>query len=383
MLTDPGISHVPLIDLKAQVEALGPQLNAAMSNVIQKTDFILGEDVSLFEEAFAAYCGAWYAVGVGSGTTALEVALRAFDVGPGDEVITAANISNATALAITATGAVPVLVDIDPRTYTLDPCELDMALGERTKAIIPAHLYGQPADIDPILQFARMHHLVVIEDASQAHGARYKGKRVGSLGDAAAFSFSPAKNLGAFGDGGMVVTSNEDAADRLRLLRDIGQCAGYQDEIVECNDRLDTIQAAVLNVKLPYLDAWNEARRRHAAQYQALLGGHGIVTPAVAGYAEPVWHLYVVRIKKRDTLRDLLWKRGIGTGVHYPEPLHLQPAYQELGYHRGDFPVAERFSEQVLSLPMYAEMPEEAVQYIAANLIELVEEHQAMVIPAG
>jgi dTDP-4-amino-4,6-dideoxygalactose transaminase len=221
----------------------------------------------------------------------------------------------------------------------------------------------------------------VIEDACQAHGAWYKGRRVGSLGDAAAFSFSPAQNLGAFGEGGMVVTNNEDAAGRLRRLRGSGPRVAYRDEIVEGTDRLDTIQAAVLNVKLPHLDDWNEARRRHAEHYQALLSGHGIVIPAVADYAEPVWHLYVVRIKKRDTLRDLLQERGIGTAVHYPAPLHLQPAYRELGYHQGDFPVAERFSEQVLSLPMYAEMSEEAVEYIAANLIELVDEHQAMVIP--
>jgi dTDP-4-amino-4,6-dideoxygalactose transaminase len=258
-----------------------------------------------------------------------------------------------------------------------------MALGERTKAIIPVHLYGQPADMDPILDYARANNLVVIEDACQAHGARYKGRRVGSLGDAAAFSFYPAKNLGAFGDGGMIVTDSEDAADRLRLLRDIGQGVTYQDEVVECNDRLDTIQAAVLNVKLPHLDAWNEARREHAAQYQALLSGNGIIVPAVADYAEPVWHLYVVRIKKRDLIRDLLWEHGIGTGVHYPVPLHLQPAYQKLGYREGDFPVAERFSEQILSLPMYAEMTEEAVEYIAVTMKELVDEHEARVIPVG
>jgi dTDP-4-amino-4,6-dideoxygalactose transaminase len=383
MLSDLSMNCVPFVDLKAQVKALGPQLDAAMSNVIQNTAFILGEDVSLFEEAFAAYCESRYAVGVGSGATALQVALRAFDVGPGDEVITAANASNATALAITSTGATPVLVDVDPRTYTLDPCELDMALGAHTKAIIPVHLYGQPAEMDPILEFARTHNLSVIEDACQAHGARYQGKRVGSLGDAAAFSFYPARNLGAFGDGGMVVTNRQDAVDRLRLLRDIGQRTTHQDEIVEYNDRLDTIQAAVLNVKLPHLDGWNEARRRHAEHYRALLTGSGIVLPAVADYAEPVWHLYVVRIKKRDMIRDMLRERGIGTGVHYPVPLHLQPAYRGLGYHQGDFPVAERFSEQVLSLPMYAEMPEEAVEYIAGNLIELVDEHEAMVIPVG
>ena len=382
MLTD-LIDHVPFVDLKAQVKALGPQLDAAMSNVIQNTSFILGEDVSRFEDAFAAYCESRYAVGVGSGAAALEAALRAFDIGPGDEVITAANASSATALAITSTGATPVLVDVDPRTYTLDPCELDMALGERTKAIIPVHLYGQPAEMDAILHYARTHNLIVIEDACQAHGARYKGRRVGSLGDAAAFSFYPAKNLDAFGDGGMVVTNNEDAAERLRLLRNIGQRTSYQDEVVEYNDRLDTIQAAVLNVKLPHLDDWNEARRKHADQYQKLLGGHGIVVPAVANYAEPVWHLYVVRIKKRDQIRDLLWEHGVGTGIHYPVPLHLQPAFRDLGYREGNFPVAERFSAQVLSLPMYAEMTEEAVEYIAVNLKELVDEHEAWVLPVG
>jgi dTDP-4-amino-4,6-dideoxygalactose transaminase len=206
---------------------------------------------------------------------------------------------------------------------------------------------------------------------------------VGSLGDAAAFSFYPARNLGAFGDGGMVVTNSEDAAERLRLLRDIGQCVTDQDEVLECNDQLDTIQAAVLNVKLPHLDDWNEARRKHADQYQRLLSGHGIVVPDVADYAEPVWHLYVIRIKRRDLIRDLLWERGIGTGIHYPVPLHLHPAYRDLGYREGDFPVAERFSAQVLSLPMYAEMTEEAIEYIAANLKYLVDEHEARVLPVG
>jgi dTDP-4-amino-4,6-dideoxygalactose transaminase len=244
-------------------------------------------------------------------------------------------------------------------------------------------LYGQPADMDSILHYAHTHNLVVIEDACQAHGARYKGRRVGSLGDAAAFSFYPARNLGAFGDGGMVVTNSEDAAERLRLLRDIGQCVTDQDEVLECNDQLDTIQAAVLNVKLPHLDDWNEARRKHADQYQKLLSGHGIVVPDVADYAEPVWHLYVVRIKKRDLIRDLLWERGIGTGIHYPVPLHLHPAYRDLGYREGDFPVAERFSAQVLSLPMYAEMTKEAIEYIAANLKYLVDEHEARVLPVG
>lgn len=356
---------VPFVDLEAQYQSLAAEVQQAIFAVLERGDFILGKELSLFEEEFAAYCEAKYAVGVDSGTSALELALRAFDIGPGDEVITAANTFIATAFAISYTGATPVLVDVDPRRYTIDVALLEGAITDRTRAIIPVHLYGHPADMDPIMEIAGKYRLVVIEDACQAHGARYKGKRVGSLGHAAAFSFYPAKNLGAYGDGGMVVTNDTGVAESLRMLRNYGQREKYHHILRGYNHRLDTLQAAVLRVKLKHLDAWNAARRQHAQQYGELLAPSSVVPPAEAGYAESVYHLYVIRVEDRDGLRAYLQDRGVATGIHYPIPIHLQPSYRALGYKKGRFPVTERYAEQVLSLPMYAELTPASIEYVA------------------
>jgi dTDP-4-amino-4,6-dideoxygalactose transaminase len=356
---------VPFMDLKLQYQALASEIDEAIASVIDSSAFILGSEVSRFEEAFAAYCETDYAIGVDSGTSALELALRAFGIGPGDEVITAANTFIATALAISFTGATPVLVDVDPQTYNMDPDELPEAITSNTKAIIPVHLYGQPADMDPIMAIARQHGLIVIEDACQAHGATYHGERVGSLGDAAAFSFYPAKNLGAFGDAGIVVTNDDKVAETIRMLRNVGQKRKYHHEVKGFNHRLDSLQAAVLRVKLAYLDEWNAARRQHAEQYTQLFAGSQVVAPYTADYAEHVFHLYVVRVEDRDGLRKYLADMQIFTGIHYPIPIHLQPAYEELGYELGDFPVTEKYAGQILSLPMFPEMMAAQVQVVA------------------
>jgi dTDP-4-amino-4,6-dideoxygalactose transaminase len=359
---------VPFVDLRAQYRALEADVAAAMNRVLQQTDFILGRDVALFEEEFAAYCEARYAIGVDSGTSALELALRAYDIGPGDEVITVANTFIATALAISYSGATPVLVDADPQTYTLDVNQLEWKISSRTKAIMPVHLYGQPADMDAIMAVAQRHHLVVIEDACQAHGTRYKGRRAGSLGHAAAFSFYPAKNLGAYGDGGIVVTNDEHTNAKIRMLRDYGQQKKYHHTTQGFNRRLDTLQAAVLRVKLKHLDRWNAARRQHAQQYTQLLAASGLLLPQVAAYAEPVWHLYVVRSPERERLQSHLTACGISTGIHYPVPIHLQEAYQELDYRNGDFPVTERYASEILSLPMYPELTQSEIERVAESI---------------
>lgn len=365
MRTQQPIPKVPFIDLKAQYVTLADQIDEAIAWVLRDTDFILGQDVGLFEQEFATFCETSYAVGVDSGTSALEMTLRAYGVGPGDEVITVANTFIATVLAISSVGAAPILVDIDPQTYTIDVSALENAITARTRVILPVHLYGHPADMDPILEIGRRHGLLVIEDACQAHGAKYKGRRVGSWGHAGVFSFYPAKNLGAYGDGGMVVTNDERIAASVRILRDYGQREKYQHVIRGYNHRLDTIQAAVLRVKLKYLNAWNAARCRHARLYDALLVDSPVELPMEAAYAESVYHLYVVRVKDRDSLRAYLQDKGVATGIHYPIPIHLQPAYQELGYRRGDFPVTESYAEQLLSLPMYPELNPGQVEYVA------------------
>ncbi len=367
------INQVPFVDLKSQYDSIATEINEAISNVIHSTAFILGREVSLLEEEFAAYCETEYAVGLDSGTSALEMILRAYDIGPGDEVITAANTFIATALAVTYTGATPVLVDIDPMTYTMDVASMERAITERTKAVIPVHLYGQPADMDPILEVAHRHNLIVIEDACQAHGARYKGRRIGSIGHAAAFSFYPAKNLGAYGDGGMVVTGDGEIAETIKILRDVGQKEKYVHALKGYNHRLDNLQAAILRVKLNYLDEWNAARRQHAQLYNELLAGSQSEVPEVPDYAEAVWHLYVVRVGERDAIRGKLWDDyRIGTGIHYPIPIHLQPAYRELGGKPGDFPITERYAERILSLPMFPELTPEMIAYVVERLKSLL-----------
>ncbi len=363
--------RVPLVDLAAQQAALGAELTEAAARVLREAEFILGREVECLENEFADYCGCAYAVGVDSGTSALELALRAYGVGPGDEVIAPANTFIATALAISATGATPVLTDIDPLTQTIDVAGVEDAITNRTRAVIPVHLYGQPADMDPILEIGRRRQLVVIEDACQAHGARYKGRPVGSLGHAAAFSFYPSKNLGACGDGGMVTTNDQDTAKSLRMLRNYGQEKKYHHLIRGYNRRLDNLQAALLRVKLKHLDAWNQQRRDRAGWYRDFLT-EVVLTPVVAGHADPVWHLYVIQLRGRDELQTYLGERGIGTGIHYPIPIHLQPAYRDLGYQRGDFPVAEQTAGAILSLPMYPELPRAAVEEAAGAVVEFI-----------
>jgi len=359
------LTKVPFVDLTAQYAAVGAESMRVADRVLRDAEFILGRDVDSFEDEFARYCECRHGVGVDSGTSALELALRAYRIGPGDEVIVPANTFIATALAVTCAGATPILADIDPLTYTLDVSRLEAAVTPRTRAVMPVHLYGQPADMDPILDIAQRRGLVVIEDACQAHGARYKGRRVGSLGHAAAFSFYPSKNLGACGDGGMVVTNDPDAAGSLRMLRNYGQVRKYHHAVLGFNRRLDNLQAALLRVRLKYLDEWNDSRRRRAEIYGRLLGS-AVVTPAVADYAEAVWHLYVVQTENRDSLQEVLNERGIATGIHYPIPIHLQPAYRGLGYRKGDFPVTERISDRILSLPMYPELSMAAVEEVAS-----------------
>ena len=382
-LTQPKHRNVPFVDLGAQYRTIASEMDQAISQVIRETDFILGREVHLFEEEFAAFCEAHYAIGVDSGTSALELALRAFDIGPGDEVITAANSFIASALAISHAGGTPVLVDVDPYSYTLDVTAIERAITRRTKAVIPVHLYGHPADMDPIRQLADKHGLVVIEDACQAHGARYKGKRVGSLGHAAAFSFYPGKNLGAYGDGGMVVTNDRKVAKRLEMLRNYGQKEKYKHLFRGYNRRLDTMQAAILRVKLKYLEKWNAARRWNAMLYQKHLEGSGVVVPGEAGGAEAVWHLYVIRTGRRDALKEHLAGKGVNAGIHYPVPIHLQPAYEDLGHKRGDFPVTEAYADRILSLPLYAELTPEQIEHVSSAISEFLAANSAAQTEVG
>jgi len=352
----------------AQYQAHKTEIDAAMLRVLDKGRYILGEEVKAFESEFAAYIGVAHGIGVGSGTEALHVALRACNIGAGDEVITVAHTAVATVAAIELAGATPVLVDIEPDYYTLDPGKLEAAINSRTKAIIPVHLYGQPADLAPILEVAREHGLRVIEDCAQAHGAMYRGRRVGSWGDIACFSFYPTKNLGALGDGGMVVTNDPALAERARLLREYGWASRYVSRVAGWNSRLDELQAAALRVKLRYLDADNAARVRLAAVYRENLAGMLLVTPKCRADATHVFHLYVVRSRERDELQTFLQARGVGALVHYPVPVHLQPAYQ--GRLRGSdkLPETERAAREVLSLPMFPELGETEVETVIATI---------------
>ncbi len=362
------IKNVPFIDLKAQYSAIADEIDDAMMDVVKRSGFILGPDVSKFEDEFAQYCEVEYAIGVSSGTAALELALRAFGIGRGDQVITAANTFIATALAVSYTGATPILVDVDPDTYTMDLVEFEKAITPETRAVIPVHLYGHPVDMDPLLEIAKQYDLLVIEDACQAHGAKYRGRRVGSFGHAAAFSFYPAKNLGAFGDAGIVVTKDAKIAETIRILRDVGQNEKYHHVYKGYNHRLDSLHAAVLSVKLAYLDGWNADRRFLAQQYNRYFKGSNIFAPIESNDANHVYHLYVIRVSDRDGLREHLSERNIGTGIHYPIPIHMQPAYKELDYQLGDFPITEAFADQILSLPMYPELSPEWIAYVADTI---------------
>ncbi|HEY6046313.1 MAG TPA: DegT/DnrJ/EryC1/StrS family aminotransferase [Pyrinomonadaceae bacterium] len=363
--TPPRVS-VPFVDLKAQYQSIKAEIDEAVARVIQNTSFVLGPEVEAFERTFAEYVGARFCLGLNSGTAALHLALLAGRIGAGDEVIVPANSFFATAEAVSVVGATPVFVDADPISYTIDTTKIEKAITARTRGIIPVHLYGQSADLDPILGIAKRRNLVVIEDAAQAHGAEYKGRRVGALGDIGCFSFYPGKNLGAYGEGGAVVTNDEQLAHRVRLLRDHGSEKKYRHEIVGFNFRLEGMQGAVLNVKLRHLDRWNELRRRHAAQYAELLKDTNLTLPAEMDYARHVYHVYVIQSKARDDLQRALTDAGIQSGIHYPIPIHLQPAYASLGHRPGDFPEAERQSNRVLSLPMFAELTEEQIHAVAS-----------------
>jgi dTDP-4-amino-4,6-dideoxygalactose transaminase len=367
-MTNTDITKVPFVDLSAQYQTIKTEVDAAMASVIQNTAFILGPEVRKLEEEFAQFCESKFAVGVDSGTSAIELIMRALEIGPGDEVIIPANTFIATALGVSFTGAIPVFVEPDPLTYNIDVKKIEAAITKHTKAIMPVHLYGQTVDMDAILEIAKKHNLFVVEDACQAHGALYKGKRAGSMGIASAFSFYPGKNLGAYGDGGAITTNDEKINAKLRRLRDYGQSEKYHHDELGYNRRLDSIQAAILRVKLRYLDSWNQARRDHANLYTKLLSGTRYVTPTVPAFAEPIWHLYVIQTEKRDELMKHLSSKGISTGIHYPIPIHLQGAYSNLGHKAGEFPVTEEMSDRIVSLPMFAELSDEMVEYVVNGL---------------
>ncbi|HKT80053.1 MAG TPA: DegT/DnrJ/EryC1/StrS family aminotransferase [Vicinamibacterales bacterium] len=356
---------VPFVDLQSHHRPLAQELHAAFTRVMDRSSFILGEEVAQFEREFAVYVGSAEAVGVSSGLDALRLSLVALGVGEGDEVILPANTYIATALAVSACGARPVLVDVEERTFGLAPDLVQKAITPRTKAIIPVHLYGQPCQIDRVMAVAKEAGLAVVEDACQAHGARTDDNRAcGTIGDAGCFSFYPSKNLGAFGDGGMVVTNRRDIADRLRLLRDYGQERKYHHVAKGFNSRLDGLQAALLRVKLPHLDEANTRRAKHAATYARGLAASGIQLPEALPAPSHIYHLYVIRTSNRDGLMKHLSSFGIQTGIHYPIPIHQQPAYADLGYRSGAFPVTERLAGEILSLPMYPELTTEQVQAV-------------------
>jgi len=360
---------VNFVDLKMQYSAIKPEIDRAIQDVIESTAFAGGPFVAAFEKDFAAFCGCKHAVGSSSGTSALWMALLALGVGPGDEVITVPNTFIATAEAISFCGATPVFVDVDDYTYTMNPELLSDAITSRTKAVIPVHLYGQTADMDPILEVAAEHGVYVVEDACQAHGATYKGRPAGSMGDVGCFSFYPGKNLGAYGEAGAAVTSNEVLAGRMRMFRDHGQSTRYYHAMVGWNSRMDGLQGSILRAKLMHLPKWNDARRAHAARYSALLKDvAGITTPVEAAYAGHVYHLYAVRCKNRDELLQSLAEQGISCGIHYPLGLHLQEAYASLGYGRGSFPVAEALAGEELSLPMFAELMAEQIAFVCEKI---------------
>lgn len=360
---------VPFLDLKAQYDSMRQDIAGAIQQVFDKTAFAGGPFVAQFEQEFAGFCGAKRCIGVGSGTDALWLALLGLGIGPGDEVITVPDTFIATAEAITYCGAKPVFVDVDPVTFNMDPSKIEAAITPRTKALFPVHLFGQTADMDPILEIAGKRKLFVIEDACQAHGAEYKGRKAGSMGDAGAFSFYPGKNLGACGEAGAVVTDNEELDRKIRMLRDHGQERKYFHTCVGWNGRMDGIQGAILSVKLKRLDGWNEGRRANAKSYNAALSGAaGIVLPKEADGRKHVYHLYAVRVKNRDNVIEALAKKEISCGIHYPVPLHLQEAYKPLGYGKGSFPVSEEAASEFVSLPMFPELTGEQIAFVAAEL---------------
>jgi dTDP-4-amino-4,6-dideoxygalactose transaminase len=364
---------IPFVDLKAQYRSIKNEVDAAMLGVIERCEFTLGSEVAAFEKEFATYCQVENGIGVNTGTSALHLALLAAGVGPGDEVITVPFTFVATVSAIDYTGAKPVFVDIDPKTFTMDVNAIEAAITDKTKAIIPVHLYGQPADMDPIMEIARKRGLLVIEDACQAHGAEYKGRRTGSMGHMGCFSFYPGKNLGAYGEGGMVVTNSPDYTRTIRMLRDWGADKKYQHVLKGFNFRLEGIQGAVLRVKLKYLETWTEARRTAAAHYDRLFAGSNVLTPNASPDVRHVYHLYAIRTQHRQAWQDALLAQGIQTGIHYPTPVHLLPAFADLGYEAGQFPHSEQAAREVLSLPMFPELTAQQCEQVAQAVLALAE----------
>lgn len=365
--------NVPFVDFREQYHAVKDKVDAGLKKVFEDGSFILGPQEKAFEEDFARYCGTQYAVGVNSGTDALYLAMLALDIGPGDEVIVPTFTFIATALCVSYTGAKPVFVDIEDQTCNIDPALFEAAITPKTKAVIPVHIYGQPADMKEINAIAAKHKIAVVEDACQAHGAMYNGKKTGALGDIACFSFYPTKSLGAFGDGGMVVTGNKSLYEKTLMLRDYGRAGRYNHKIKGHNSRLDTVQAVVLAAKLPLLDQWNKMRNDVAAHYGKLLkSAEGVVTPAIQKGRTHVFQTYAVRLPNRDKICEAMKAKGVGVLIHYPIPLHLQEAYADLGHKRGDFPVSETIAKEILSLPMFPHMKKDQVEYVCTTLKELL-----------
>lgn len=362
---------IPFVDINAQHGLIKSEIDDAFQRVVSRSSFIGGEELRAFEQEFAAFCEVKACVGVGNGTDAIYLALRALGIGIGDEVITVAHTFIATAEAITLAGATPVFIDVCADTLLMDPQKIEAAITPRTKAVIPVHLYGQPCQMDAIVDISRKYGLKVIEDAAQAHGARWDGHRAGSIGDLACFSFYPSKNLGAYGDAGAVISQDEEIIQRIRMLANHGRLEKYTHQIVGSNSRLDNLQAAVLRVKLKYLDSWNAARRDHAAKYYQMLQETQLKLPGVHPKAEPVWHIYAIRTHERDRIQQYLSSKDVETGIHYPLPLHLQPAYLHLHISKGTLPVTEKAAREVLSLPMYAELNDGMIDIVAGLLREV------------
>ena len=367
---------IPLVDLQAQYHSIQNEIQESMDRVLETSQFILGKEVEAFEEEFARYLNVPHCVGVNSGTSALYLVLLALGIRPGDEVITVSQTFVATVEAIYWTGARPVFADIDESTFCMDPAQVESKITKKTKAIVPVHLYGHPADMDPILEIARKHKLWVIEDACQAHGALYKGKRVGGLGHAACFSFYPGKNLGAYGEGGAVTTHDAELAVKIKKLRNHGGLKKYSHEIPGFNARLEGLQAAILRAKLPHLEKWNELRREHAGSYGKLLQGSGVKVPEEASYARSVFHVYVIRTRQRDELNAHLNQEGIGSVIHYPKPCHRLECFQNLGWQAGPLPVTEKISKEVLSLPLYPELRLEQIQEVVQTIRSFSDSHR-------
>ena len=356
--------NIQFVDLRKQYAPLKKEILQGIEQVLDGMHLFLGENVQKLEKEFAAFCGASYGIGVSDGTAALTIILRAMNIGPGDEVITVSHTFIATAEAILLTGAKPVFVDIDPSTYLMNVSQVEAKITSHTKAILPVHLYGQTVDMDPLLEIASRYGLKVVEDACQAHGAEYKGRKAGSIGDAAGFSFYYSKNLGGYGEGGFITTNDPELADRIRKIRDHGSGERYHHDLIGLNGRLDEIQAVVLRAKLPYLSGWNEKRRENALLYRELLKGTPVVSPGECSENTPVYHLFVINTPRRDELQDYLKSKGIFTGIHYPIPIHQQKAMAFLGYQTGDLPVTENAVSRILSLPMHADLEKEEIQYV-------------------